>query len=110
MDGSGGMNTWVDVGAVLDVPLRGARRVRVNGQELGVFRNASGRVFVIDNKCPHKQGPLTEGIVHDTGVTCPLHNLVIDLETGLARGEDDGCVRTFETDLVAGRILVKIEG
>ncbi len=109
MDGSGGMTHWTDVGAVNDVPLRGARRVIINGAEVGIFRTASGRVFAIDNKCPHKQGPLSEGIVHDTGVTCPLHNLVIDLESGQARGADEGCVRTFETDLQNGRILIKLE-
>lgn len=109
MDGSGGMSNWIDIGAVEDVPLRGARRVHVAGFEIGIFRNASGRVFAIDNKCPHKQGPLSEGIVHDTGVTCPLHNLVIDLETGQARGEDEGCVKRFETELQGGRILLRLE-
>lgn len=109
MDGSAGMTNWVDVCAVEDVPLRGSRRISLAGIEVGVFRNASGRVFALDNKCPHKQGPLSEGIVHDTGVTCPLHNLVIDLETGQARGDDEGCVRTFQTDLREGRILILVE-
>ena len=100
---------WTDICAVDDVPLRGARRVRLAGMEVGVFRNASGRVFAIDNQCPHKQGPLSEGIVHDTSVTCPLHSLVIDLETGKARGEDEGCVKTFEVALQSGRVLIKME-
>lgn len=99
---------WLDVGPVEHVPLRGARRVEIDGLVIGVFRVQSGEVYALENKCPHKDGPLTEGIVHDTGVTCPLHNWVIDLQSGQARGADSGCVRTFPVEVRDGRICIKL--
>lgn len=108
MDGTVLMLNWMDICALEDIPQRGARRIVVDGTEIGVFRTASDRVFAIDNRCPHKQGPLSEGIVHDTGITCPLHNMVIDLETGHARAPDAGCVRTYPVEIVQGRIRLKV--
>lgn len=107
MDGMALMPSWIDVCALEDIPPRGARRVSIDGIEIGVFRTAGDRVFAIDNRCPHKQGPLTEGIVHDTGVTCPLHSMIIDLATGAARAPDTGCVRTYPAEVRQGRIHVK---
>ena len=68
-----------------------------------------GRYGAIDNRCPHKQGPLSEGIVHGASVTCPLHNWVFDLATGKALGADEGQVRTYPIDLVDGRIFMAME-
>lgn len=110
MDGSSLMTGWIDLCALEDVPQRGARRANLDGIEIGVFRTAADRIFAIDNRCPHKQGPLTEGIVHDTGVTCPLHGMIIDLETGRARAPDSGCVRTFPVEVRKGRIHVRTSG
>ena len=109
MDGAIGPGQWLDVCGVEDVPLRGARCLRVEEQEIGVFRSVSGEFFALENRCPHKQGPLSEGIVHDTAVTCPLHNWVIDLESGMARGNDVGQVRTYQTQVTEGRVLLKLE-
>lgn len=108
MDGNTITSQWVDVCALEDIPVRGARRLSWKQQELGVFRTSAHEVYVIDNKCPHKQGPLTEGIVHDTGVTCPLHNFVIDLPSGRARGADEGCVKTFPVEVRDGRVIVDV--
>ena len=83
------MSIWIDIGALDDLPLRGSRCVQTPTGKIGVFRTADDRVFAIRNECPHKGGPLTEGIVHGHSVTCPLHNWVISLETGLAQGADD---------------------
>jgi len=90
MDGSMPMEKWVDVGALDDIPARGSRRLQMFDTEIAVFRTQSDEVFAIENKCPHKNGPLSEGIVHDDGVTCPLHSWIIDLRTGQARGADEG--------------------
>ena len=97
---------WIDVGALADIPARGARRIAVPGGAIAVFRTSDDRVFALDDRCPHLGGPLSQGIVHDTGVTCPLHNWVIDLETGRARGVDEGCVRAIPVRTEAGRILI----
>ena len=68
-----------------------------------MFRTADDRVFAIEDHCPHKGGPLSQGIVHGASVTCPLHNWVISLETGKALGADEGCVRTIPSRSKATR-------
>ncbi len=75
---------WIAIGTIDDIPLRGARCVKTPQGKIGVFRTADNEVFAIEDHCPHKGGPLTQGIVHGTSVTCPLHNWVISLETGKA--------------------------
>ena len=108
MDGSMPMSDWIEVCALEDIPSRGARRLQMFDTEVAIFRTQGNEVYAIENKCPHKQGPLSEGIVHDSAVTCPLHSWVIDLQTGQARGADEGCVRTFKTDKKNGRVFVKL--
>jgi nitrite reductase (NADH) small subunit len=98
--------SWLDVGAVEDVPLRGARVVRTKRGCVAVFRSGDGEVFALDDRCPHKGGPLSEGIVHGRSVTCPLHNWVIGLETGEVEGPDEGRVRAYSVRIEAGRILL----
>ena len=110
MDGMAPKTFWIDVCGLSDIPVRGARRFAARSGEIALFRTASGAVFAIDNRCPHKGGPLSEGIVHDTGVTCPLHNWVIDLQSGVARGADEGCVRTYAVDLRGERVFVNLGG
>ena len=81
---------WIDIGAIDDIPLQGARVVKTPLGCLAVFRTADDTVFALEDRCPHKNGPLSQGIVHDRFVTCPLHNWVISLETGQAQGADEG--------------------
>ena len=100
------MSIWIDIGALDDLPLRGSRCVNTPTGRIGVFRVADGRIFAIRNECPHKGGPLTEGIVHGTSVTCPLHNWVISLETGLAQGADEGAVETIPVQVEGDRVLI----
>ena len=97
---------WVDIGAIADIPLRGARVVKSAAGCIAVFRTAADEAFAIDDTCPHKGGPLSQGIVHDRAVTCPLHNWVIALETGAAKGADKGQVRTYPLKVENGRILL----
>lgn len=98
---------WIDVGAFDAIPARGARMVRTPQGCIAVFRTATDEVFALDNACPHKKGPLADGIVHGNKVTCPLHNWVISLETGLAQGADEGAVETYPARVENGRILIE---
>ena len=101
---------WVEVGSLDDIPSRGARCVNTPEGKLAVFRTAGGQVFAIGDHCPHKGGPLSQGIVHGTSVTCPLHNWVISLETGRALGADEGAVRTVPVRIEAGRLFIALGG
>lgn len=86
---------WTPIGSINDIPRRGARCVATPGGKIAVFRTGDDKVYAIDDHCPHKGGPLSQGIVHDAAVTCPLHGWVISLETGEALGADHGSVRTI---------------
>ena len=99
---------WIDVGAVMDIPRRGARRVKTPAGDIAVFRTGDNEVFALRDQCPHKQGPLSEGIVHGRSVTCPLHAWNIDLATGHPTGADagKGCAPTVAVRLENGRILL----
>ena len=90
------MTEWIRIGQLSDIPQRGARCLNTPIGKIAVFRTAADDVYAIEDRCPHKGGPLSQGIVHDGAVTCPLHNWVIDLQTGDAMGADQGCVRTYE--------------
>ncbi|MCA0871770.1 nitrite reductase small subunit NirD [Seohaeicola saemankumensis] len=100
-------NDWVDVGSLDAIPQRGARVVKTPLGCVAVFRTHEDRVFALDNACPHKKGPLAEGIVHGNSVTCPLHNWVFDLETGQAQGADQGQVATYPARVDDGRIWLE---
>jgi len=100
------MSTWIDIAALDEIPPRGARVIKTAAGCVAVFRTHDDRVFALDDACPHKKGPLSEGIVHGTSVTCPLHNWVISLETGLAQGADEGRVATHRIRVENGRILL----
>lgn len=101
--------TWFAIGTLGDIPQRGARCVVTPEGRIGVFRTHDDRIFAIEDQCPHKGGPLSQGIVHGASVTCPLHNWVISLETGLAQGADEGAVRTIPVKVEDGRILVALD-
>jgi nitrite reductase (NADH) small subunit len=97
---------WIDVGALSDIPPQGGRVVKTPAGCIALFRTAGDEVFAIDDRCPHKGGPLSEGIVHGTQVTCPLHAWVFDLATGLAQGADVGGVATYAIKVAQGRLLL----
>jgi nitrite reductase (NADH) small subunit len=99
---------WTDVGAVTDVPLRGARRVPSPDGDIAIFRTGDGQVFALRDACPHKGGPLSQGIVHGRAVACPLHNWSIDLATGEPLGADrgKGCAPVVPLEVCEGRLLL----
>ena len=100
---------WIDIGALDDIPAQGARVVKTASGCVAVFRTATDQFFALDDRCPHKGGPLSEGIVHGQSVTCPLHAWVFSLETGMAQGTEDGALVTYPVRVAAGRILLDVK-
>lgn len=96
--------SWTDIGTLDAIPLRGARIVKTTAGCVAVFRTAEEEVYATSNTCAHEKGPLSEGIVHDRKVTCPLHNWVYSLETGEAQGADDGRIATYPVKIEDGRV------
>ncbi len=92
---------WIEIGAVEDIPRLGARVVRTPDGDIAVFRNADDEIFALRDECPHKGGPLSQGIVSGKRVACPLHDWKIHLDSGEAVAPDEGC---------AARYPVKVEG
>ena len=97
---------WFEIGNIEDIPLRGARCVTTPQGKIGIFRTHDDRIYAMEDHCPHRGGPLSQGIVHGASVTCPLHNWVFSLETGRAQGADEGAAKTIPVKLVEGRILL----
>ncbi len=101
------MNEWTLVCHVDDIPRLGARRVaRERGADVAVFRTSDDRVFALLDRCPHKGGPLSQGIVAGEGVACPLHNWTIGLADGCARAPDAGCTPRFRVQVREGQVLL----
>ena len=97
---------WVEIGPITDIPRQGSRCVKNGEMTIAVFRTTDDRVFALEDKCPHKNGPLSQGIVHDGCVTCPLHNWVISLETGAAQGADEGQTASFPVKVEDGIVFL----
>lgn len=101
------MSEWTVICRVEDIPVLGARRVaRPAGLDVAVFRNAQNEVFALLDRCPHKGGPLSQGIVFGRSVACPLHNWAIGLEDGCAQAPDEGCTPRFEVQVVDGEVAL----
>ncbi|SFP30940.1 nitrite reductase (NADH) small subunit [Variovorax sp. OK605] len=97
------MSDWKVICRIDDIPVLGARRVaRPAGVDVAVFRNAGDQVFALLDRCPHKGGPLSQGIVFGTSVACPLHNWAIGLDDGCARSPDEGCTPRFAVKVEDG--------
>ena len=98
---------WLDIGPVSQISPGNARTLPVlGGEEIAVFHTIRGEIYALVNKCPHKAGPLSQGIVHGDSVSCPLHNWRISLKSGEALGNDTGCTPTIPVKLDAGRIYL----
>jgi nitrite reductase (NADH) small subunit len=98
--------SWIDIGHIDDIPLRGARIVKTPVGCVAIFRTDEAEIFAASDTCPHKGGPLSDGIVHGKSVTCPLHNWVFSLETGEAQGADEGQIATYPVRLEDQRIMI----
>lgn len=102
------MSNWIKAIELSDIPTLGARIVQTDDANIAVFRTADDEVFALKNECPHRQGPLSEGIVAGASVTCPLHNWKIDLSTGQAMGADEGCTDNYETKIEGGAVYLLV--
>ena len=80
-----------------------------SGGDIAIFRNSEDDIFALHDKCPHKGGPLSQGIVHDKTVTCPLHSWNISLESGDAQAPDVGCTRSFSVKVDAGEVYLQVK-
>ena len=102
------MSNWKEIVSLEDIPKLGARVIDAGDLKIAVFRTSSNEVFAVKNACPHKQGPLSEGIVHGSTVTCPLHNWKIDLASGEALGPDEGCTNTYPAKVENGMVFLDL--
>jgi nitrite reductase (NADH) small subunit len=99
---------WVHLCLVDDIPPLGSRLVERDAGNIAVFRTADDRVFALLDRCPHKAGPLSQGLVHGETVTCPLHSWQIDLQSGEAKAPDIGCARRFPVKIEDGNVYLAL--
>lgn len=99
---------WIQVGHLDDIPRQGSRVINTENGEIALFRSVDDQVFALNNRCPHKGGPLSQGIVHGKRVTCPLHSWVIELESGEAVAPDQGCAHRHEVRVAHGVVFLEI--
>ena len=103
------MSNWKPICPLEDIPQLGSRVVqRATGGDIAIFRNASDEVFALHDKCPHKGGPLSQGIVHGRKVTCPLHGWNLSLEDGQAVAPDVGHCGRFEVKVEDGQVWLAV--
>ena len=102
--------TWLKVAAVEDIPRLGARVINTPAGNIAVFRTQDDELFALEDSCPHRGGPLSQGIVFDKHVACPLHDWVISLDKGCAVGPDEGCVKKFPVRCLDGVVYLSIDG
>lgn len=103
------MDQWIAILDVNDIPKLGARVVRHGSLDVAVFRTADDEIFALEDRCPHKGGPLSQGIVHGKRVTCPMHGWNIELDSGSAVAPDVGCAREIPIKVEAGRVWLNFE-
>ena len=102
------MSDWTAICRIEDIPPLGSRRIaREHGAAVAVFRTATDSVFALLDRCPHKGGPLSQGIVFGESVACPLHNWSIGLCDGVAAAPDEGCTPKFSVQIVEGVVHMK---
>ena len=104
------MGEWKVICRVEDIPVLGSRRVaRPQGMDVAVFRNSEDQVFALLDRCPHKGGPLSQGIVFGESVACPLHNWTIGLDDGCAKAPDQGCTPRFSVKVENGLVHLDLD-
>lgn len=100
-------NEWIAVGRLENIPVLGARVVHAPGGDIAIFRAGDDRVFALDDRCPHKGGPLSQGMVYGHTVACPLHSWCIELATGCAVSPDQGNTGVHEVRVTDGIVFIK---
>ena len=102
------MSNLIEVGKVEEIPQQGARVIETPSGDIGIFRTLEDEIFALRDRCPHKNGPLSQGIVHGKRVTCPLHNWKIELESGEAVAPDEGCAASFPVKVEEGVVFISL--
>lgn len=102
------MSEWIEVGTLNDIPKLGARIVSRTEGDIAVFRTAEDEIFALRDKCPHKGGQLSQGIVVGKRVACPLHDWKIGLENGVAAAPDEGCAASFPIKMEGEKIMLSL--
>ena len=100
------MSNWTEIAKLEDIPRLGARVLRTDTMDIALFRTSADQVFALRDRCPHRGGPLSQGIVHGGTVTCPLHNWKIDLASGEAQGPDQGCTNNYPVKVEGGIVYL----
>jgi len=100
---------WQKVTTVEEIPVLGSRVISTKAGQIAIFRNSENAIFAVLDKCPHKGGPLSQGIVHGLTVTCPLHSWNIDLPSGCAIAPDVGCAKSFAIKVESGEVWLNRE-
>jgi nitrite reductase (NADH) small subunit len=100
--------TRINLGSAAAIPVGQGRCYVINGQEIAVFRQRDGRLFATENRCPHRKGPLSEGIVGDGRVICPMHAHQFNLQTGTG-SEAHECVSVYDVDVENGKLMLNVE-
>lgn len=101
--------SWLDICALEEINVLGARIVAGPNGDIALFRTSADEVFALDDRCPHKGGPLSQGLIHSKRVACPLHNWQIDLESGEALAPDVGCTHKYPVKVEGGRVLLALK-
>ncbi|MCL5669341.1 MAG: nitrite reductase small subunit NirD [Gammaproteobacteria bacterium] len=99
---------WIAVGRMENIPRLGARVVHTAQGDIALFRTSDDAVFALNDKCPHKGGPLSQGIVHGKRVTCPLHNWIVELASGSAVAPDEGRTACYPVKVERGVISISL--
>lgn len=100
---------WIRVCPLEDIPRLGARVVQTSGGDIAVFRTATDEVFALRDRCPHRGGPLSQGLVFERSVACPLHGMNIRLDSGEAVAPDSGCTHKYRVRVERGDVYLKLE-
>jgi nitrite reductase (NADH) small subunit len=99
---------WIEVGPLEAIPKQGARVIIVADGNIAVFRTVDDEVFALRDRCPHKGGQLSQGIVHGRKVACPLHDWKINLDSGVAVAPDEGCAASFPVRVEGGKVFLSL--
>jgi nitrite reductase (NADH) small subunit len=99
---------WIELGPLEAIPRQGARVIIVPEGNIAVFRTVDDEVFALRDRCPHKGGQLSQGIVHGKKVACPMHDWKINLDTGIAVAPDEGCAASFPVRIENGKVFLSL--
>ncbi len=102
------MSNWLKICPLEHIPRLGSRVVNNGDVDIAVFRNAEDEIFAVDDRCPHKGGPLSQGIVFDRRVTCPLHGTTVHLDTGETAAPDTGCTHKYRVRVDKGDVYLNL--